>query len=216
MHRQSLGGGDDKTARIDDDPRALTVIFQLFDACVEDVECEVGADRAPECTVLPIVGNSDGDNHLLRHRVLIDLSEDRLARCLGVFIPVAPARVDRGDVTVVPADEAAVLGTVGEVEDILVIRGETHHLAIHHDGAAVICLKQIRSAHRLLLFLNEPCVEILCLDVEECVDLPGGALCEGVLRLVVADSADRHDKQRHECPHQEQFLFNTQNPLSLS
>ena len=105
----------------------------------------------------------------------------------------------------------AVLHAVCEVEHVLVVRGEAHHLAVRHDGVAVVRLKQVRGADGLLLLLYEPCVEVARLHDEERLDLPGGALREGVLRLVVADPADDRDEQGHDRSHQEQLLFDIQN-----
>ena len=216
VHCQTLGGGDDEPARVDDDARALTVVFQMGDALTEGVEREVGADRTGKGTVLVVVGGGDGDDHLLRHGVLIGLGEERFARRLRLLVPVAPARVDRREVPVVPTDEASVLRAVCEVEDVLVVGGETHHPAIHYDGIAVVCREEVCGTLGLLFLLYEPAVEIVRLDVQECVDLPRGALDESLLRLVVTDPTDHCHEQCHERPHQEQFLFNAQNPLSFS
>ena len=107
-------------------------------AVPESVQRDIGDDNTAEFAIRPVIGDGDGDDHLLGDGILIGGGDNGLVRCLCARVPRTIQRVELArEVAVAPTDKARVLRTVGKVDHVLVADGETHDGRIHLDRVAV-------------------------------------------------------------------------------
>ena len=216
MHRHAFTGGDDESRGLDDDARTFAVVFQILDTRVEGREGYIDADRTTHRTVASVVRNGSGDDCLMIGDILICFGEEEFALCLGIVVPLALMRVDeRAHVALRPADEAAVLRAVADVEHVLVICGETQHILLIELRPIRILGEQCRRALGDLPTLGEPAVHLRRLHRQACLKLLGDARHQRRLCRIVPDAADGYHEQRHECAHENQLLFDTHTLSSL-
>ena len=216
MHRHALTGSDDESRGLNDDALALAVVLQILDARVEGREGYIDADRTAHRAVTSVVRDGSGDDHLMIGDVLICLGVEEFALGLGIVVPLALMWVDeRAHVALRPADEAAVLRAVADVEHVLVICGETQHVLLIELRPIRILGEQCRCALGDLTALGEPAVHLRRLHRQAGLKLLGDARHQRRLCRIVPDSADGYHEQRHECAHENQLLFDTHTLSSL-
>ena len=109
-----------------------------------------------------------------------------------------------------PSDKEVILGTDVHIEYLRIVRRETEQTPVVIVGAICKLGQQIRRRLGDLSALGEPAVELRPLHVQCRSNLSCCALREGILRLVVADPADRHNEERHQRSHEKQLLFDSQ------
>jgi len=96
------------------------------------------------------------------------------------------------------------------------MQGELHDLLLHGDGVVSDEGNERRTALYLFLLVEQPSFDDGSFFVQCGFDLALGAFDERCLCGVVANPADRHDKQHHDCPRQEKFLLDAQCARFLS